>query len=203
MYDFLIKNHSEKLLDSLINQLANHDTWLCPTMVALEGIAYQYEGSFKNDYRNMFLPQDMLEDSRNMLAHSDTAWIYALRRKYEFDKSLFKRMIDGKVKFLAGTDYPCNHVYPGFSLHDELRIFVNAGFSNLQALQTATLNPAIFFNKLNDYGVIEESKIASLIILNRNPLDNIDNTKDINAVFLKGKYFSKVDIDKLLKTKIY
>lgn len=202
MYDFLIANHNEKLMDSLIVLLANSNTWLTPTMVSLEGVVYQYEDSFKNDYRNKYLPHDMLEDTRNMSAKSDSALIFALRRKYVFDKSLLKKMIDGKVKFLAGSDYPNNHVYPGFSVHDELKIFVDAGFSSLQALQTATLNPALYF-KLNDYGTIEESKIASLIILNGNPLENINNTKDIEAVFLKGKYFSRIALDNLLKTNEY
>jgi hypothetical protein len=199
MYDYLINNHNEILMDSLIIQLANSDTWLCPTMVALEGVAYQYNGLFRNDYRNRYVPNDMVEQWESMSANSDTAWIYALRRKYEFNKSLLKKMIHGGVKFLAGADYPCIHVYPGFSIHDELNIFVEAGFSTLQALQTATLNPAIYFNKLDDYGVIEEGKVASFLILSSNPLDDIKNTRNIEVVFLKGNYFSKDELDKLLK----
>ncbi|MFC2137769.1 amidohydrolase family protein [Bacteroidota bacterium] len=202
-YDFLIESHSEVLFDSLVNELANSNTWLCPTMVAIEGIAYQAEDSFRNDYRNKYIPQEILDYLVNSFNNSDTAMVSAMRRRYEFEKSLLKKMINGGVKFLAGTDYICVHVYPGFSLHDELKIFNEAGFSTLQALQTATLNPAIYLNKLADYGTVEESKVASLVILNSNPLQNIENTKDIESVFLGGKYFSKCDIDSLLNTPVY
>ncbi len=202
MYDFLIQNHSKILLDSLIRQLANSDTWLCPTMAALNGIAYKKEDSFVYDYRNKYIPQDMVEQFSNM-SLKDTAWNLVLRRKYEFDKSLFKKMINGGVKFLAGSDFPCKQVYPGFSLHEELKILKDAGFSPLQALQTATLNPAIFLDKLDDYGTIDNNKIASILILNSNPLDKIENTKDIEAVFLKGKYFTRNDLDSLLNIPVY
>jgi imidazolonepropionase-like amidohydrolase len=199
MYDFLIKSHSDVLLDSLIKKLANSNTWLCPTNVALEGIGYYFEDSIMHDYRNKYLSQEIKDITAN--CPHDTLLHNTIKRRYEFERSLLKKMLDGGVKFLAGTDYITNHVYPGFSVHDELQIFARSGFSNLQALQTATLNPAIYLNKLNDYGSIEEHKIASIIILNQNPLDNISNTKDIDAVFLKGKYFSKDDIDKLLQVK--
>jgi imidazolonepropionase-like amidohydrolase len=202
MYDFLIKNHSKILLDSMITQLANSNTWLCPTMVALNGIAFKKENPFNNDIRNKYIPQDMYEQFINM-SNKDTAWSLALRRKYEFDKNLFKRMIDGGVRFLAGSDFPCKQVYPGFSLHEELKILYDLGFSPLQALQTATLNPAIFLDKLDKYGTIDNDKIASILILNSNPLDNIENTKDIEAVFLKGKYFSRSDLDSLLNVPVY
>lgn len=203
MYDFLIENHSEKLLDSLIIQLANSNTWLCPTMVALNGIAFKEENPFKDDFRNKYIPHDMVEQFSNTHQGVDSNWSLALRRKYEFDKSLFKKMIDGGVRFLAGSDFPCKQVYPGFSLHDELKILNDAGFSPLQALQTATLNPAIFLDRLDEYGTIDSGKIASILILNSNPLNNIENTKAIEAVFLKGKYFSKTDIDSLLNLPVY
>jgi imidazolonepropionase-like amidohydrolase len=199
MYDFLIKSHSDVLLDTLILKLANSNTWLCPTNVALEGIAYYFEDSIMHDYRNKFLSQDIKDVIAN--GPNDTLLLNAIKRRYEFERSLLKKMLDGGVKFLAGTDYITNHVYPGFSVHDELLIFKRSGFSNLQALQTATLNPAIYFNNQNDYGSIGESKIASVVILNSNPLDDIRSTKDIEAVFLKGKYFTKDNIDEMLETK--
>jgi imidazolonepropionase-like amidohydrolase len=203
MYDYLVANHNDQLLDSLIHELATNDTWLCPTMVALEGISYQFEDSIRNDYHNKYLPQDLLEVLQELSNNSDTAWILSLRKKYEFDKSMFKKMVDGGVKFLAGCDFLNNHVYPGFSIHDELKIFNDAGFSSLQALQTATLNPALCLGKLNDYGTIEIGKIASMLILNSNPIEDIENTKDIEVVFLKGKYFSRIEIDSLLNIPIY
>ncbi|HET9485876.1 MAG TPA: amidohydrolase family protein [Chryseosolibacter sp.] len=84
-------------------------------------------------------------------------------------------------------------------MHDELEIFVEAGFTNLQALQTATLNPAIFLGKTRDQGTVDESKYADLVLLNSIPLIDINNIRDVNSVFLKGKYISEEEIDNLLE----
>jgi imidazolonepropionase-like amidohydrolase len=88
-------------------------------------------------------------------------------------------------------------VIPGISLHLELQRFVAAGFSPLEALQTATLNPAQFYNKLADYGPVQKGRIADLVLLGANPLDDIGNTRKINGVVVDGHYMSKTDVDRL------
>ena len=86
---------------------------------------------------------------------------------------------------------------PGISLHLELQRFVAAGFTPLQALQTATLNPAKFYNKLDDYGTVQSGRIADLVLLEANPLDNIANTRKIAAVITDGRYLSQQDLTQL------
>ena len=103
------------------------------------------------------------------------------------------------VKILAGTDSPNPYCFPGFSLHDELLLMTEGGMSPKEALQAATLNPATFLRKEKDYGTIAKNKFASLVLLNKNPLENIANTKGICAVFLKGNYFDKAALDKFTK----
>ena len=105
------------------------------------------------------------------------------------------------VKFLAGTDHASFFTYPGFDLHTELQFFVNDGFTNLEALQTATLNPVIVAGKANDYGTVDTNKYASLVLLNSNPVEDIANTRDINSVFLKGYYLSRHSLDSLMKVQ--
>jgi imidazolonepropionase-like amidohydrolase len=103
------------------------------------------------------------------------------------------------VPFLAGTDTPPGvYIFPGFSLHEELQRFVAAGFTPLEALQTATLNPAKFFGRKNDLGAIETGKLADLLLLDANPLDDISNTQKIAAVIVNGRYLSRADLDKML-----
>src|ERR1700731_4204401 len=93
---------------------------------------------------------------------------------------------------LAGTDTPAGvDVLPGISLHLELQRFVAAGFTPLEALQTATLNPAKFYNKLNDFGTLQTGRIADLVLLEGNPLDNIANTREIAGVITDGRYLSE------------
>jgi imidazolonepropionase-like amidohydrolase len=102
------------------------------------------------------------------------------------------------VPILAGTDTAAGvRVYPGFSLHEELVLLVKAGLSPMDALQSATLNAARFFN-LSDTGTVEKGKRADLVLLDANPLDDIANTKKIRSVVLAGRYFSRSDLDHLL-----
>ena len=81
--------------------------------------------------------------------------------------------------------------FPGFSLHEELQRFVAAGFTPLEALQTATINPAKFLGMENKLGTIEREKLADMMLLDANPLDDIRNTQKIAAVFVNGQYLSR------------
>jgi imidazolonepropionase-like amidohydrolase len=66
-------------------------------------------------------------------------------------------------------------------------------------LQTATLNPAKFMGRLADMGTVEKGKLADLVLLDANPLDDIANTRRIRAVVLAGRYFDRADLDRMLK----
>jgi imidazolonepropionase-like amidohydrolase len=124
-----------------------------------------------------------------------------VRKKFvqmELDMTL--AMFRAGVPFLAGTDTAAGvHIFPGFSLHQELALFVQAGLTPLQALQTATLNPAIFLNRLSDLGTVERGKLADLVLLDANPLEDIANTKRIRAVVLAGRYLDRAELDRMLK----
>src|SRR5205823_12208753 len=104
-----------------------------------------------------------------------------LRREY-FAQNLQMtgKMHRAGVPFMAGTDTAAGiYIMPGFSLHDELANFVEAGFTPMEALQTATSGPAKFLGLENNYGSVQAGKIADLVLLSANPLDDIRNTKKI------------------------
>jgi imidazolonepropionase-like amidohydrolase len=104
------------------------------------------------------------------------------------------------ISFLAGTDTPPGvYVFPGFSLHEELQRFVAAGFTPMEALQTATLNAARFLGLEDMLGTVEKGKLADLDLLDANPLDDIRNTQKIAAVIANGRYFSRAELDKMLE----
>ena len=110
-----------------------------------------------------------------------------------------KRLHGAGVPFLAGTDTPAGvGVLPGFSLHQELQRFVDAGFTPLEALQTATINPAKFLDRLADFGTVEKGKVADLVLLDANPLDDIRNTRKIAAVVSNGRYYAREKLDRIL-----
>ena len=123
-----------------------------------------------------------------------------VRQKFvEHELDMVKKLQMAGVPFIAGTDTPAGvDVLPGFSLHLELQRFVAAGFTPMQALQTATINPAKFLDKLNDFGTVEKGKIADLVLLDADPVNDIGNTQKISAVFSNGRYYSRAQLDRML-----
>ena len=99
---------------------------------------------------------------------------------------------------MAGTDTAAGiYIMPGFSLHDELANFVEAGFTPMEALETATSNPAKFLGR-EDAGKLEPNCVADLVLLSANPLEDIRNTQKIDAVIANGKLLDRAALDQLL-----
>jgi imidazolonepropionase-like amidohydrolase len=119
-------------------------------------------------------------------------------RLYKYRLRMVGEMNSAGVKLLAGTDTAYGYPVGGFALHDELALFVNAGLSPMEALQTATINPAKFFGKETELGTIEKGKLADLILLDADPLADISNTKKINAFVLNGRLFDRNGLGKML-----
>jgi imidazolonepropionase-like amidohydrolase len=89
--------------------------------------------------------------------------------------------------------------FPGFSLHDELGLLVESGLTPLGALQAATLRPAEFLGRAGELGVVAPGKRADLVLLSADPLADIHNTTQIQAVWFQGKYFDRAVLDQLLE----
>ena len=101
------------------------------------------------------------------------------------------------VSILAGTDVVKPFFVPGFSLHDELRLLVDAGLSELEAIQAATRNAARFVG-MEDVGTIELGMVADLILLDADPLENIENTRTIAAVVSRGRLIERSALQHVL-----
>ena len=99
---------------------------------------------------------------------------------------------------MTGTDNNNPFVVPGYDLHDELELFVQAGLTPLQALRSATWTPAIFFGKTGLFGTIERGKAADLVILNADPRADIRNTRKIEAVISNGNLLDRAELDEML-----
>ena len=99
---------------------------------------------------------------------------------------------------MAGSDAGVAFSYPGFSLHEELGLLVEAGFSNLEALQAATLRPAEFLAATDSLGSIEVGQVADLVLLRANPLEDIRASREIETVVLRGRVIGRAALDSLL-----
>jgi imidazolonepropionase-like amidohydrolase len=122
------------------------------------------------------------------------------RKRWEMRSQIVGMMHRAGVRLIAGTDMGAVYVIPGFSIHDELQLMVEAGLSTLTALQSATINPVKFLGKEKDLGTIEKGKLADLILLDANPLENIKNTRRIAAVMVNGRYWPRQTLQTMLDT---
>jgi imidazolonepropionase-like amidohydrolase len=199
----LVSTFSEKRFDSLCSVLAKSNMWICPTLIVNRAQSYLNDSIFINDSRIAYLPGYVLEIwNQKMNAYTKSQiddFANSTRVRYLFELSLIGKMNEKGVKLLAGTDCPNPYVFPGFSLHDELSLMVKGGMPELDVLRTATINPAVFMNKKADFGSIEVGKLASLVLLNKNPLENIENTKSIETVIVRGKVYNRGALDLMLE----
>jgi imidazolonepropionase-like amidohydrolase len=188
---------------ALISLLAKNKTWQCPTLYwsfvgslidTLDVISDQNAKYVPSFWAQRFWPgirDDLMQRAATLSVRQES-----VRRELD----TVKRLHDAGVPFLAGTDAPAGiDLLPGFSLHLELERFTAAGFTPLEALQTATLNPALFLGIVRDFGTVEKGKVADLLLLDANPLDDIRNTRRIRGVFANGRYFPRDHLDHILE----
>ena len=119
------------------------------------------------------------------------------KKDFETSYALVAAMNKAGVGLLAGTDEMNPYCFPGFGLHDELGLLVNAGLTPLEALRAATINPA-YFGKDQSLGTVESGKDADLVLLDANPLNDIHNTTKIRAVVADGRLYDRSALDKIL-----
>jgi imidazolonepropionase-like amidohydrolase len=185
--------------------LAKNQTWQCPTLVWERGGNLIDITDFSKDTRAKYVPaywkdQTWKKFTEQVKQEFNTDDLETRKKFIEKELEVVQLLHKAGVPFLAGTDTPPGvYIFPGFSLHEELQRFVAAGFTPLEALQTATLNPARFFHMEDDLGTVEKGKFADLVFLDANPLEDIHNTQRVTAVIVNGKFFSKNDLQKMLQ----
>ena len=189
---------------SLAATLAKNQTWQCPTLVWERGGNLIDVTDFGKDTRAKYVPAlwktKTWKKFRYEIIQGYGTDDLPTRKKF-LDKELevVGMLHKTGVRFLAGTDTPAGvYVFPGFSLHEELQRFMAAGFTPLEALQIATINPARFFGLENQLGAIEKGRLADLVLLSANPLEDIANTQKIAGVVVNGRYFSRAELDQML-----
>ncbi|MCU1227654.1 MAG: hypothetical protein JWO97_538 [Acidobacteria bacterium] len=192
----ILDSFSESRANALFATFREQHTWHVPTLVHLRS---------KYDPDNARITVDM-PNLQYVAANEREAWKSdrnVVRRPRA--QELYARMAGvagmmskAHVGILAGTDVGNPYLVPGFSLHDELAIFVEQGMTPLQALQTATRNPARFLGLSDSLGTVEAGKLADLVLLDADPLADIHNTQRIAAVIANGRYFSKETLQKML-----
>ena len=135
--------------------------------------------------------REVLDDANY---HPDTA-----ARAVALRQQLILELHRNGAGLLLGSDSPQIFNVPGFAIHHELEYLVDAGLTPFEALQTGTANPAEFFWRSGDFGVVKTGAEADLILLDANPLEDITNTRRIHGVMLRGRWLPRSELDGLLK----
>ena len=183
-----IGNLDEERCNKVIRHLAANNVFQTPTLTinTLDSKRFYADQAWRDTYQ--FLPKTLqkswyigsIDMAKEEVSENDKIFEdWSMKIVGLFNKN--------GVKIIAGTDTPIGFLTPGYSLHKELELLVEAGLTPLQALRSATITPAEFFNLENKMGTIEPGKYADLVILDNNPLDSIKNTQNIHMVIAKGK----------------
>ncbi|HEY9462692.1 MAG TPA: amidohydrolase family protein [Vicinamibacterales bacterium] len=200
--DQLLTTYDARKAEALFRKFAKNNTWQCPTLTVLRSMASLDDARFTSDARVKYIPRQIRESwnpQNDPRLATKTTQDYALeRRTLRKQFEIVGAMQKAGVRILAGTDVLNPFAFPGFSLHDELALLVQAGLTSTQALQTATINPAIYLGTNDSTGTIEKNKLADLVLLDANPLDDIRNTTRIAAVVVRGLLVDRAGLDAML-----
>lgn len=142
----------------------------------------------------------MLEDPTDGLRPDKRtpAQLAAHRQDWAFLERLVRMERDAGILLLAGTDLPLQGV-PGPALHAELAMLQHAGLSPIEALRTATLNPARFFHATDTLGTVQAGRVADLVVLAANPLDDVANVQRVELVVARGRLYDRAAREALVR----
>jgi len=178
-------------------------TWLTPTLITMEKIAEQARSL--DGVRNLPslkyvhpLMQSKWLTSNNYNNGTNPERVAYFEKLINFHVLLVKAFKEAGVPMVAGTDAGTSGVIWGYSLHDELELLVKAGLTTAEALASATKLPATWLQIDDKIGTVEAGKFADLLLLDANPLDNINNTRKIAGIVVNGQWIDKEKIDMML-----
>jgi len=179
-----------------IDKLAAKGVWQTPTMTFFETMPDVFAGAPPGHAE--YASDALLEMTRKNVevSHLDAKTLNRLREAGRQALQAIDDLHRHGSRFLAG----CDGLVPGFCLHDELEWLTKAKFTPLEALQTATINPARFLGRDKTQGSVDEGKRADLVLLDANPLVNVRNLGRIDTVILRGKLVTRPEIDRIVAT---
>ena len=196
----LADTYSAEKASQLFGRFVRNSTWQVPTLVVLRAIAYGNEQRFAARVKMEYMRADIKASwSQARFGNRTPIEDRNVRQLFRMEQGVVGAMHRAGVKLLTGTDTPNPYVVPGFSLHEELVLLVEAGMTPMQALRTATYNPAQFLGLLDSLGAIKAGKEATLVLLDSDPIKDIHNVEKIDCIVLSGRLISKPELTKMLE----
>lgn len=197
-------SHDTAKAAALFARFVRNGTYQTPTMRAFWGYANVTDSAVLRDPRLRYAPRFLRDywaaqraaatgpGAERRLGELRAAWPHAM--------ALIGRMHRAGVPMLVGTDLGAQpYNFPGFAIHEEIALLVEAGMPPMAALQAATVNAARFLGVLDSFGTVEWGKVADLVLLDADPLADIRNTSRIRAVVLRGHLYGRTELDAMLR----
>ncbi|MEP3210412.1 MAG: amidohydrolase family protein [Maribacter sp.] len=202
----LMANYQNSTAKKTFQHLKNNNVYVVPTLHIGKTLSYLDEVDHSNDAYLKYMSDGLIATYEGRIKRAKNSSEKAIADRKTLDLlfgELTKSLDDAGVGLLAGSDSGAynSYTYPGVSLHKELQEMVSNGISPLNALRSSAYNGAAFL-KQDAYGSISEQKMADLVLLDANPLENIEHTQQIHTVIQKGKIFSKKQLEALLKASV-
>ncbi len=168
---------------------------ICPTLVVMQGIGKTGDTDADDPWLE-YVPSSLQGMwKRGMYKRMSPG----AKRTVPLMQQVVLELHKAGVKLLCGTDLANPNVIPGYSLHDEMRLFQEAGVPAADVLRSATIIPAEVFGVANRLGTVEQGKTASLVLVDANPLADVRNARKIDAVFVRGQHFDRKALAELLE----
>jgi imidazolonepropionase-like amidohydrolase len=185
----------ESTLVARLKPFADGGMYQCPTIIVMAGIGRLANENAEKDPRLDYVPHDL---QAFWAGDMYKGWGKHAAAMVPQMQKMVRAMDKAGVPLVIGTDLANPYVFAGRSVHDEMQLFADAGISTANVLRAATINTATLLGVDKTHGTIEPGKVASIVLLRKNPLDSIANTLEIDSVILHGKYYSRSELDKLM-----
>jgi amidohydrolase family protein len=182
----------QSIIDSI--SLSEHTSY-CPTITVFNNI-YQMmidDSILDSEWLEYINPLIKKADSKKQFdrwfnaKQTDSTVVSRIKDQHNFHIFILQKLHEADVNIVCGTDGGIGVTIPGFSIHQELKFYKEAGLSNYEVLKTATVNASKTHSIMNSIGTVEEGKIANLLIVDSNPLIALSTLKDPSSVFVKGR----------------
>ena len=185
---------NQEELQGVYQRIRANGMTICPTVITFKtgtNIKAIQAGSFQ---RSEFISQTVLDIWKSQWSQQndleDYVWLNWAHMVSELNTA--------RVPLMVGTDLLVPGIIPGYSVHEEMAVWQDAGIPPADVLRSATIVPTQFMGLDNRLGTIAVGKTASMVLVRANPLEDIRNAQQIEGVLLRGKYFDRKDLDRLL-----
>ncbi|MHC4943028.1 MAG: amidohydrolase family protein, partial [Planctomycetota bacterium] len=186
----------EKKEAELIREIVERDVYLIPTLVAFEKMSLPSSFILSKENMPAGLPPSMTDYWREIRTGFDRIpwWASACRLHLDYARNFVRQAAGAGAKIVAGSGTPTPGVGPGTGLHREIELLVEAGLTPAEALNAATLEAARCLGREQDLGSLEPGKIADLVLVQGNPLEEIGSIKEVCYVIQRGRLVKREEI---------